>query len=103
MLQPVRDLAVQFNNGTLSTADKAAITAEVTQLQSEIQRIGTDTKFNNISLLTGGATITFQVGAEDAQTLTATARQLCGSGATYDVYSAIFSFSGTVNLANIDT
>jgi flagellin len=103
MLQRVRDLAVQFNNGTLSTADKAAITAEVTQLQSEIQRIGTDTKFNNISLLTGGATITFQVGAADGQTLTATARQLYGSGATYDVDSGIFAFSGTVNLANIDT
>src|SRR3954454_13069719 len=28
MLQRVRDLAVQFNNGTLATADKAAITAE---------------------------------------------------------------------------
>src|ERR671928_711671 len=29
MLQRVRDLAVQFNNGTLATAEKAAITAEV--------------------------------------------------------------------------
>src|ERR671937_3144152 len=28
MLQRVRDLAVQFNNGTLSTNDKASITAE---------------------------------------------------------------------------
>src|SRR5581483_11177075 len=40
MLQRVRELAVQFNNGTLSTADKAAITAEVTQLGAEIDRIG---------------------------------------------------------------
>src|SRR5213593_3377888 len=35
MLQRVRDLAVQFNNGTLATADKNAITAEVTQLCNE--------------------------------------------------------------------
>src|SRR6266403_1654748 len=35
MLQRVRDLAVQFNNGTLATADKAAITAEVAQLCAE--------------------------------------------------------------------
>src|SRR5882757_7588358 len=27
MLQRVRDLAVQFNNGTLSTSDKAAVTS----------------------------------------------------------------------------
>src|ERR671934_585744 len=39
MLQRVRDLAVQFNNGTLSTADKASITLEVTQLCNEIDRI----------------------------------------------------------------
>src|SRR3954454_14181685 len=40
MLQRVRDLAVQYNNGTLATADKAAITAEVAQLCSEISKIG---------------------------------------------------------------
>src|SRR5438045_4173073 len=38
MLQRVRDLAVQFSNGTLSTADKAAITAEVAQLSAEVAR-----------------------------------------------------------------
>src|SRR6184192_2291410 len=36
MLQRVRDLAVQYNNGTLSSSDKTAITDEVTQLQAEI-------------------------------------------------------------------
>ena len=34
MLQRVRDLAVQYNNGTLSSSDKAAITNEVGQLYS---------------------------------------------------------------------
>ena len=65
MLQRVRDLAVQYNNGTLSASDKAAITNEVTQLCNEIARIGSETKFNDIPLLSGGATITFQVGADD--------------------------------------
>src|SRR6201982_4143681 len=46
MLERVRDLAVQFNNGTLSTGDKAAITLEVLQLCNEIARIGAQTKFN---------------------------------------------------------
>ena len=35
ILQRVRELAVQYNNGTLSTADKSAITAEIVQLSSE--------------------------------------------------------------------
>jgi len=100
MLQRVRELAVQFNNGTLSTADKAAITAEVTQLSAEISRISSDTKFNGTTLLTGGGSITFQVGANDGQTLSVTATTLFGSGAEVD--SAIFSFSGTVTLASID-
>ena len=102
MLQRVRDLAVQFNNGTLSDTDKAAITGEVAQLCNEISRISSQTKFNGISLLSGGAAITFQVGAEDGQTLSVNARQLFGAGSTYDVDSAIFNFSGTVTLASID-
>src|SRR3954469_15589857 len=36
MLQRVRDLKVQFNNGTLSTDDKSAIASEVGQIGQEI-------------------------------------------------------------------
>ena len=46
MLQRVRDLAVQFNNGTLSASDQAAITAEVAQLCTEVSNIGSQTQFN---------------------------------------------------------
>jgi flagellin len=102
MLQRVRDLAVQFNNGTLSTADKASITAEVAQLCAEIATIGANTTFNGIALLTGTSTITFQVGAEDGETLAVSGIQLFGSGSSYKVDSNIFNFSGTVTLASID-
>src|SRR5215470_13045222 len=50
MLQRVRELAVQYKNGTLSTEDRTAIQSEVNQLGSEIQRIGTAAAFNGISL-----------------------------------------------------
>ena len=40
MLQRVRDLAVEYKNGTLSTTDQQAIQSEVDQLASEIERIG---------------------------------------------------------------
>jgi flagellin len=103
MLQRVRDLAVQFNNGTLSAQDKAAITAEVAQLCAEISDIGSQTQFNGINLLTGTSTITFQVGSNDGQTIAVHAVQLFGSGASFAVDSALFSFSGTVHLASIDS
>src|SRR5919109_1563650 len=82
MLQRVRDLAVQYNNGTLATADKTAITDEVTQLCNEISRIGSDTKFNDIALLSGGASISFQVGSRDSETLSVNAVALFGSGSS---------------------
>jgi flagellin len=104
MLQRVRDLAVQYTNGTLSASDKAAITAEVAQLSAEVTRIGSQTKFNGISLLTGGATITFQVGVNDGNTITTAAAVLAG-GSTADVDNAIFNFAsqGANVLASIDT
>src|SRR5947208_12240035 len=40
MLQRVRELAVQYQNGTLSSSDQQAIQSEVTQLGAEIERIG---------------------------------------------------------------
>jgi flagellin len=105
MLQRVRDLAVQFSNGTLSNSDKAAITAEVAQLSAEVGRIASQTKFNGISLLTGGATISFQIGVDDGNTITTAARTLTG-GSTADIDSALFDFATqTTNntlLASID-
>jgi len=71
MLQRVRELAVQYKNGTLSSNDQLSIQSEVNQLSAEISRIGTDTEFNGIKLLNSAATtISFQVGASDSQQIT---------------------------------
>src|SRR3954462_11575377 len=104
MLQRIRDLAVQFNNGTLSASDKNSITLEVTQLSNEIARIGQQTKFNGIPLFTGGASVTFQIGANDGETIAVKGSSLFGAGASFDVDSAMFDWtSGSVMLASIDT
>src|SRR5919206_4763905 len=65
MLQRVRELAVQYKNGTLSTSDQQAIQSEVNQLASEIERIGSTVQFNGVMLLNSTGTISFQVGAND--------------------------------------
>src|ERR687885_1616729 len=70
MLQRVRELAVQFKNGSLSNADRTAIQSEVFQLASEIERIGSSSQFNGINLLNSSQNIAFQVGAKDGQTIT---------------------------------
>jgi flagellin len=98
MLQRVRELAVQYNNSTNSAANKSAIQSEVNQLASEIERIGTSAKFNGISLLnTASNTVTFQVGANDGESITVA---LVSLGAT--VGSSYYNLSSSTSLSNID-
>ena len=72
ILLRIRELAVQASNGTYTAQDRIALQAEVGDLQSEINRIATDTTWNNIGLLSGaGSTgVTFQIGADNTQTMT---------------------------------
>jgi flagellin len=77
MLQRVRDLKVQFGNGTLSTDDKDAIAAEVFQIAAEVKNIAEQTKFNGTAVFTSTG-FTFQVGANDSETVTTTAADFSG-------------------------
>src|SRR5690349_19247632 len=67
MLQRVRDLKVQFDNGTLASADQDAIGAEVVQISKEVSSILTDTKFNGTAVFSNA--FTFQVGANEGETI----------------------------------
>ena len=71
MLQRIRELAVQYANGTNDSAAKDNIAAEVTALQASIASIGTNTKFNGVSLLVAGS-LSLQIGANAGQTLIVT-------------------------------
>ncbi len=53
MLQRVSELAVQYQNGDLSSTDKTDIQSEVNQLTSEIDRQKGSVQFNGINLLDG--------------------------------------------------
>src|SRR3546814_5468119 len=79
MLQRIRELAVQASNGTYSTDDLTNIKAEVTELQSQITSIKSNTEFNGIKLFDGTAgtsgTVTVQVGANAADTVDLSARK----------------------------
>jgi flagellin len=73
MLQRVSELAVQYQNGDLSTSDKSDIQGEVNQLTQEIDRQKGAVQFNGINLLDGsagtGGAVTFQVGPSSSDTL----------------------------------
>src|SRR6266536_6014719 len=88
MLQRVRDLRVQFANGTLSSDDRDAIVSEVKALGTEIKDITNQTKFNGTQLL-GGGTVTFQVGAATGETITTSAFNLSATGGGADTVAAM--------------
>ncbi len=70
-LQRIRELAVQSVNATNSASDRSSLQLEVSQLQSEIDRVATQTSFNGTNLLDGSFTSkAFQVGANVGQTIT---------------------------------
>jgi flagellin len=83
MLQRVRELAVQYNNGSNSSSDKTAIQNEVDQLTNEMDRERTASTFNGTNLLNGtagtGGTVTFQVGANNGDSLSAKFSDIEGS------------------------
>ena len=68
-LQRIRQLAVQSQNGINSSADRVALQKEVAALKTEISRIATDTKFNNLNILDASYSAAFLVGANSGQTI----------------------------------
>jgi flagellin len=70
MLQRMRELSVQAANGTISTDDRQALQAEVTQLVSEIDTVANRTSFNGIRLLDGSSNrLSLQTGSRAGQTV----------------------------------
>jgi flagellin len=72
-LQRMRELAVQAQNGTNGTSDRANMDTEYQALSGEITRIAAQTKFNGVAIVgaSAGAQV-FQVGANNGDTLTIT-------------------------------
>jgi len=84
ILQRMNELAVSASN--TATSDGAAEQAEVDELLKQIDAIGTSTKFAGINVFSS-ASVTFQVGASSADTISVTTQDLSsvsltdGSGA----------------------
>ena len=112
VLQRMRELAVQYGNGTLTSDDQAAIDTEFTSLQAEVERIADNTTWNGTDIMNGdggsSGTFSFQVGADDGQTISVSLGDF--NGATTTTYgagtatslSAIVASTATA-IADLDT
>jgi len=79
ILQRMRDLALQSANGSNGASERAALQAEVSQLQQELNRIAETTSFGGRKILDGSfGSQSFQVGANAYETISVS----IGSAAT---------------------
>ena len=69
MLQRVRELAVQAANDTNSGTDREYLQLEVDSLLAEINRVSSQTVYNNQNVLDGSRSGTLQVGTDNGQTI----------------------------------
>ena len=104
MLQRMRELAVQSANGTYSTTQRGYLQTEFLALSSQIDKIATDTKWNDQSLL-ASATFTFLAGKDTGQTVAVTiaAMGLSGLAIPATTTSIGTSTSALTSLALLDT
>ena len=75
VLSRMRELAMQSSNGTLSAGDRQTLDAEYQAMLGEIDRIATQTTFNDINLLDGtvpGGAVEIQVGINLAEVIDVT-------------------------------
>ena len=80
ILERMRDLAVQGANDTLTSDDRGSINKELTALHEELTRIASTTEYNTKNLLNkANNAFTFQIGANENQTLTVTIGDMDGT------------------------
>jgi flagellin len=117
LLQRMRELAVQGQNGTNSTSDLDNLNDEFIALGKEIDRIADDTQFNGIDLLKTNSSISLNVGKDQGDDITvnlgdfnlaAGASSIAGvdtitvSAAAVQALGASGSSTSTVTLTNAD-
>jgi flagellin len=100
MLERVRDLKVQIGNDTLADSDKESIGAEVKQIASEIGDILNKTEFNGKKLLDGSSSFTFQVGANDGDTISMSSSSL-SAGSSASGLGDIIAMSGGASASDV--
>ena len=109
ILQRMREIVVQAADGSNSASDRSVLDVEFKEAASEIDRIVDSTEFNGKKLLDGSAgsaadsTVTFQIGANAAQTLTVDFSDfnLAAGGTQSAVDSAFTDATGTAGATNV--
>ena len=106
MLQKIRTLAVQANNGTNTLEDRKALAKEASSLATEITRISKQTTFAGKTILNGQGAKAFMTGAQNDAGKTQTLQLQVGSNKgdtiSFDLVNLQFSAIGKGGTVNDD-
>ncbi|MGI2211463.1 flagellin [Shewanella oncorhynchi] len=106
MLQRMRDLTIQAENGSNSTSDIGAIKSELDALATEITAIANTTAFGNTKLLDGSFSNgkTFQVGHQNTEDIAISVSKVTASAIKVQASVIKVSTAGqrSTSLTNID-
>jgi flagellin len=106
MMQRVRELAVQSKSGTYSTDDRLSMNAEVSQLQTQIDDVLTNTKFNGVTLFSKVAgtdvSVVIATGGSATDAVTLTSKGVDGTKLSATALDVTDATKAATTITNID-
>ena len=104
MLQRVRELAVQSQNGTLDAEDRGFLDTEVTELSAQIDDILQNTEFNGVALFstTSGSDVTVSIQIDAGRSVDLTSTAIDGSNITAAALDVSTAADAGTAITNVD-
>ncbi len=105
MLQRVRELAIQSQNGTLDDTDRGFLNTEVTELAAQIDDILTNTTFNDVALFstTAGTPVTVSIQIDAGRSVDLTSTGIDGTVVTAAALAVDTAANAATAVGNVDT
>ncbi len=103
MLQRIRELTVQAANDTNGSADRGYLQAEVDSLVAEIDRVSSNTVYNNKVVLDGSLSGKIQVGTDSGQTIDFSISSIASTDLGIDALDLSDAANAATALTALDT
>jgi len=105
MLQRVRELAIQSQNGTLDDTDRSFLNTEVGELVEQIDDILSNTEFNGVSLFstTSGTDVTVSIQIDAGRSIDVTSTAIDGDNLDATALDVSSATAAADTITNVDT
>ncbi len=105
MLQRVRELAIQSQNGTLDNTDRGFLDTEVTELAAQIDDILTNTEFNGVALFStaSGTDVTVTIQIDAGRSIDITSNAIDGNNIDAAALDVSTDTAAATAVTNVDT